>query len=128
MSRKSIRTSADAMTKFSGGPRGSPGRGVAGGWWRLAAAAVVPGAITVGGPITAGGAADSAGVGDALRTADGAIVVEGVTYDLTGGDIDILGGSVTMTGTATAAKSGSVPTSKNTSTSVVPLLVVTVFM
>ncbi|MBL8773404.1 MAG: hypothetical protein JNK30_18615 [Phenylobacterium sp.] len=65
------------------------------------------GAITVGGPVTAGGAADSAGVGDALRTADGAIVVEGVTFDLAGGDIDILGGSVTMTGTATAAGASS---------------------
>jgi len=35
---------------------------------------------------------------------------------------------VTRFCTATAARSGSVPTSKNTSTSVVPLLVVTVFM
>ena len=34
--------------EWGAGPRGSPGRSVAGGWWRLAAAAVVPGAITVG--------------------------------------------------------------------------------
>jgi filamentous hemagglutinin family protein len=60
------------------------------------------GAVIVNGTVSTGGAADSAGAGDALRASDGAITVEGVTFDLTGRDIDITGASVTTTGTMSA--------------------------
>ncbi|MBX3484403.1 hypothetical protein, partial [Phenylobacterium sp.] len=60
------------------------------------------GAVIVNGAVSTGGGGDSVGLGDDLRAGDGAITLEGVTFDLTGRDIDIVGGSVTTTGSMSA--------------------------
>ena len=65
------------------------------------------GQVTVSGPVSAGGGTEGAGLADVLRTTDGAIVMEGQGFDLTGHDVDIQGGSVTTTGAMTAAGAGS---------------------
>ncbi|MBL8555110.1 MAG: hypothetical protein JNL41_12580 [Phenylobacterium sp.] len=60
------------------------------------------GAVIVDGAVGAGGAGDSTGLGDDLRISDGAVTLEGVTFDLTGHDIDITAASVTTTGSMSA--------------------------
>ena len=59
--------------------------------------------VTISGQVNAGGAADSIGFGDVLRTTDGAVMLEGQTFDLTGNDIDVLAASVTTTGAMMAS-------------------------
>ncbi len=63
--------------------------------------------VAISGPVSSGGGVDSAGLGDILRTSEGSVVLEGQTFDLTGGDIDIRAGSVTTTGTMTASGTAS---------------------
>ncbi len=51
------------------------------------------------GAVNAGGGGDAVGLGDALVASDGALTLAGHAYDLTGGNVDIIAGSVTTSAT-----------------------------
>ena len=61
------------------------------------------GQVSLAGPVTAGGGPDGPGLADVLRATEGAVTLEGQTYDLTGHDVDIRAGSVTSAGMITAS-------------------------
>ena len=65
------------------------------------------GGLTVTGTVSAGGGADSAGLGDGLVTSDGALTLGAHAYDLTGHNVDIVAGPVSISGATTATGTGS---------------------